>query len=45
MGLKVDCFDGFFHYPVTTVSASMLVDRYPLEKQVCEASQRYRTVI
>ena len=23
MGLKVDCFVGFFHYPVTTISAFM----------------------
>ena len=42
MGLKVDCFVGFFHHPVMTMSSFMHVYRYTLlkveQEQVCKPS-------
>ena len=30
MGLKLGCFTGFYHHPVTTMSAHTHAHRYPL---------------
>ena len=44
MGLRVDCFVGFFHYPVMIMSASTHAFRYPLFESGTKTGCEHRCI-